>query len=343
MGRRKKSDKDASDKILSLIREKQKAEKIPGVGVVDLDSAGTSGVGKPAPVNATTAKVASNKYVFKVIDPGATQETPTKAEPVSQPPARVEKPPKVAPKPPGGRGPFRAPKLPGARKGKLAAPTLTPGTPTATPAPAPDKPPGKPPGPAGGAAPFKPPKLPGSTPKPKFAPPTLTPGTPTATPAPAPDKPPVKAESPAKPEKPVVASDLAKELLQPKRKFDEAALKPTSQEAGHEKDDSELWFVVSKMFQYLTLQRGFDAEVLFEFLEKYDNPEKKPKHLQAIQKEINRYIKNKAKEYYNPADLKRVPEVMKSMCSWSGSYREFVDFIDEIKILDEVVKERTAK
>ncbi|OLS14562.1 MAG: hypothetical protein RBG13Loki_1815 [Promethearchaeota archaeon CR_4] len=98
------------------------------------------------------------------------------------------------------------------------------------------------------------------------------------------------------------------------------------------KEFSEAYFVVAKMFEYLHIERGIVAEDLYYFLQ---HP--RDKKGECVAKEIKKYFK----QHYDAIGTKEqkslVNGVFSDMTKWVGSYREFVDFIDETHILKELV------
>lgn len=149
------------------------------------------------------------------------------------------------------------------------------------------------------------------------------------------------------------------------------------EEAREDKLLGDAWFAVAKLFQHLALDLGFDAEALWEFVENYDpnRPLVVPRVVEKGDKKRKRKEKKKKKgetgktgedddEVGNPLEARirlsiagwiregggglvegevtsRATELISALKSWYGSYREFVDFIDEVKKLDHVVKSRS--
>jgi hypothetical protein len=110
-------------------------------------------------------------------------------------------------------------------------------------------------------------------------------------------------------------------------------LTPAKDTEAKAKDMSEAYFLVAKLFEFLHLERHIPAQDLFDFLQ---NP--RDKKGEKIEKEIKKYFKEHH-ELIESNEMKHtINAVFKDMTKWVGSYREFVDFIEETQVLKDVVK-----
>ncbi len=119
-----------------------------------------------------------------------------------------------------------------------------------------------------------------------------------------------------------------------KQSDDEIAKKlvPAKDTEAKAKDISEAYFAVAKLFEHLHTERQISAEDLFEFLQ---HP--REKNTEKIGKEIKKYFKFHA-EFIESDELKKtINAVFNEMTKWVGSYREFVDFIEETQTLKDLV------
>ncbi len=109
-------------------------------------------------------------------------------------------------------------------------------------------------------------------------------------------------------------------------------LTPAKDTEAKAKDMSEAYFTVAKLFEFLHLERHIPAQDLFDFLQ---NP--RDKKGEKVEKEIKKYFKQHHELIESSEKKHTVNSVFKDMTKWVGSYREFVDFIEETQILKEVV------
>ncbi|HMF34169.1 MAG TPA: hypothetical protein VKK79_22280 [Candidatus Lokiarchaeia archaeon] len=108
-----------------------------------------------------------------------------------------------------------------------------------------------------------------------------------------------------------------------------------AQDAGVEKAESEVFFFVAKMFEYLHLELHYPADELFAYLE---NP--RNKKFEKIAKDIKIYIKKKQNAISKEDFSKHVNSVFEQLTKWDGSYREFTDFLAEAQSLTDLIKEQ---
>ncbi len=114
--------------------------------------------------------------------------------------------------------------------------------------------------------------------------------------------------------------DIAKKLV------------PAKDTEAKSKDISEAYFAVAKLFEYLHLNREISADELFDFL-----LHPREKKSEKIAKEIKKYFKQHEDVIGSEEQKKTINAVFKDMTKWVGSYREFVDFIEETSALKDVV------
>ena len=99
-----------------------------------------------------------------------------------------------------------------------------------------------------------------------------------------------------------------------------------------DKDFSELYFFVAKMFEFLHLECNYSAEDLYGYLE---NP--RLKRHDRLAKDVKTYIKSQP-DIAVPRRFKEGMNVaFHDLSRWAGSYREFVDFIEETSTLKDIV------
>jgi hypothetical protein len=110
-------------------------------------------------------------------------------------------------------------------------------------------------------------------------------------------------------------------------------LTPAKDTEAKAKDMSEAYFLVAKLFEFLHLERHIPAQDLFDFLQ---NP--RDKKGEKIEKEIKKYFKQHHELIESNERKHTINAVFKDMTKWVGSYREFVDFIEETQVLKDVVK-----
>ncbi|MHA1733408.1 MAG: hypothetical protein ACTSU5_15785 [Promethearchaeota archaeon] len=119
-----------------------------------------------------------------------------------------------------------------------------------------------------------------------------------------------------------------------KVEFDLSALKRVLPDGVVEKDDSEVWFVIAKLFQHLTLDLDYDGETLYDYLLAFSSDEPLDAVFMGIQKAVDAFVKETAQEFYKPDQLSRIPEFMRELSDWSGSRQAFYEFISEVQRLD---------
>ncbi len=109
-------------------------------------------------------------------------------------------------------------------------------------------------------------------------------------------------------------------------------LVPAKDTEANAKEISEAYFSVAKLFEYLHTEREISAEDLFDFLQ---HPREKKS--ERIAKEIKRYFKAHQDLGGSDEQKQTINAVFKDMTKWVGSYREFVDFIEETHVLKDLV------
>ncbi len=120
-----------------------------------------------------------------------------------------------------------------------------------------------------------------------------------------------------------------------KKQIDEEIVKhlvPAKDTEAKAKDISEAYFVVAKLFEHLHNVKEIPAEDLFEFLQ-----QPRAKKSERITREIKKYFKQHQDIVASGEQTKTIDAVFKEMTKWVGSYREFVDFIEETHVLKGVV------
>jgi len=105
---------------------------------------------------------------------------------------------------------------------------------------------------------------------------------------------------------------------------------PAADDKG--KEISEAYFIVAKMFEYLHVERGLAADDLYYFLQ---HP--REKKVDRVAKEIKKYYKQHQDAVGMKEQKQQINTVFNDLTKWVGSYREFVDFIEETHVLKELV------
>ncbi len=110
-------------------------------------------------------------------------------------------------------------------------------------------------------------------------------------------------------------------------------LVPAKDTEAQAKNISEAYFAVAKLFEHLHAERDISADDLFEFLQ---HPREKKSD--RIAKEIKKYFAQHQDLAGSVEQQQTIKAVFKDLTKWVGSYREFVDFVEETHVLKDMVR-----